>query len=94
MHILEFASINLADCLHAADVEEQDLLVCAYRDGERAIVCHLDAVNVSLVSLEIRNVLACFTVPHFNVFVHLAARQQHKVVRRIETDGAHNCLVT
>lgn len=73
MHLWVHAGINLADCFLATDVKEQDLFVCAHTYGKRTISCHLDAVNVSTMSTQVSDVLACFTVPDLDVFIDLAA---------------------
>lgn len=73
VHFRIHTSIDFADSLLATDVEEENLFVCAYTDGEGAIGRHLNAMNVATVSAQISDVDSRLRVPHLNVFVDLAS---------------------
>ena len=75
MHFRIIAGIDFADSFLASDVEKQDFLVCTHTDSKRAISCHLDTVNVPFMPTQICNVDSSLTVPHFDIFIDLTARQ-------------------
>lgn len=46
------------------------------------------------MALQIREVLACLTVPDFDLFVDLSAREKNYIVNWIEANRTHYCLMT
>ena len=50
-------------------------------------------MNIAAVSAQIRDVYACLTVPHLDVFIYLAAGQKYEIVSWVETDRSNDGLV-
>jgi hypothetical protein len=76
MHLWEVCGVHGSDCLHAADVKKENFLVCSNTYCIGSILSHLDAVDISFVTLKIGKVFACLAVPHFDIFVNLTSREQ------------------
>ena len=77
VHLRIFTRVHLTDRLLAPYVEQEDLLVGADTDGERAIRCHLDCMYVATVARKVRYVLPGLAVPHLDIFVDLSSREKH-----------------
>jgi len=94
VHFREVSGVHRANSLHASDVEQKDLFVGAYTNCKGAVRRHLDAMDITFVSLQVGEVLACLTVPNFDLFVNLASREKDQIVDWVEAYSAHDCLMT
>ena len=94
VHIREALSFDVSDGLAHPDVPEHDSLVSANWDCEGPITCHLDRVNRALMTFEIREIFACFTIPDLDVLVNKSTWQQNEIISWVETQGPYNCRMS
>lgn len=70
IHILVLGSINGCNWSLHSDIPQLDEPVWTHTECTWSIICHLDWVHTSLMSLQWCYILPCFTVPYFHISIN------------------------
>ena len=90
IHFGELLTIHLVNVLLASYVPDLDCFISSHGNSKRPILWCFNRVYISLMSLQVCDVLPLFCVPDLHIIFHQASREKDSWIKRMEANSSND----